>query len=81
MTNDTPGLVAVSDDVDACVLQIKWPPTDSTPTVHHAYTLPALAYIAAGKTQRKHVLLGEMLVGRKDDDVFVIPLLSELLVS
>ena len=59
LTNDTPGMVAVSDDVDACVLQLAWGSQDLAPTVRHVYTLPALAYIAAGKTQRKHLLLGE----------------------
>eukprot|EP00983_Pelagomonas_calceolata_P021282 666835-Pelagomonas_calceolata.AAC.1 len=58
LTNDTPGMLAVSDDVDACVLHLTWPDHDLTPTVKHIYTIPALAYIAAGKTQRKHVLTG-----------------------
>jgi len=60
LTNDTPGLLAVSDDVDACVLQAHWPPHAPHPTVKHVATIPALAYIVAGKTQRKHLLVGEL---------------------
>jgi len=62
LTNDVPGAVAVSDDVDACVLQLSWPEQDPVPTVRHVHTVPALAYIAAGKTQRKHLLTGKHLI-------------------
>ncbi|GFH25144.1 uncharacterized protein HaLaN_23064 [Haematococcus lacustris] len=30
-----------------------------TPWVRHVATIPALAYIAAGKTQKKHLLVGD----------------------
>ncbi|KAJ9510463.1 hypothetical protein QJQ45_015923 [Haematococcus lacustris] len=110
LSADMPGLLAVTDDVDACVLQLGWQQqqqqqqqqeqqgtassnsstsnaVDSasisgagqmcsssasslaaagggpTPWVRHVATIPALAYIAAGKTQKKHLLVGEWLAG------------------
>ncbi|KAJ9505203.1 hypothetical protein QJQ45_027457 [Haematococcus lacustris] len=102
LSADMPGLLAVTDDVDACVLQLGWQQeqqqeqqgtaslnsstsnaVDSvsisgagqmcsssasslaaagggpTPWVRHVATIPALAYIAAGKTQKKHLLVGD----------------------
>lgn len=40
--------------------QVKWPEGSPTPSITHAFTVPALAYIAAGKSQRKHLLTGEL---------------------
>jgi hypothetical protein len=57
LTADTPGLLAVTDDVDACVLQLEWG-DGAHAMVTHTTTIPALAYVASGKTQRKHLLLG-----------------------
>jgi hypothetical protein len=88
LSAETPGLLAVSDDVDCCVLSYGWEPATCTsnaegagtsssagddsasaagqgsqvallvPFVRHTSTIPALAYIVAGKQQRKHLLIG-----------------------
>jgi hypothetical protein len=67
LSADTPGLLAVTDDVDMCVLQVGWAHSGGagsnahTPLVQHVATVPALAYVAAGKTHRKHILIGNTL--------------------
>ncbi len=62
LSAEMPGLVAVTDDVDACVLSSSWgSPQDGgavLPSVRHTSTIPALAYITTGKQQRKHLLIG-----------------------
>ena len=56
------GLLGLSDDVDCAVLRVRWEaPTaggEPVPTVSHECYIPALAYVVAGKLQRKHLLLG-----------------------
>lgn len=53
------GTLGVSDDVDCAELQVSLMPEADAPTVRHVASMPALAYVVSGKTQRKHLLLGE----------------------
>ncbi|MEW5303148.1 MAG: hypothetical protein WDW36_005869 [Sanguina aurantia] len=48
---------AVSDDVDCAVLHLSWPQGSLTPEVIHTASVPALAYIAAGKLLKKYLLV------------------------
>jgi hypothetical protein len=54
-------LVALSDDVDCAVVTATVDDASQTPSppvrVEHRATVPALAYVLAGKTQRRHLLL------------------------
>jgi len=56
-----PLLAGLSDDVDCAVVMATLAsdaaPTDPPVRVEHRATVPALAYVLAGKTQRRHLLL------------------------
>eukprot|EP00884_Botryococcus_braunii_P017203 jgi/Botrbrau1/4166/Bobra.0192s0033.1 len=52
-------LLGLSDDVDCAVVSLGLAPgAPSAPHLCHEASIPALSYVAAGKTQRKMVLLG-----------------------
>jgi hypothetical protein len=57
--------LAVSDDVDCAIVEVSMPAAAAaagsgiiSPTVRHVSSITALAYVGAGKTQRRHLLLG-----------------------
>jgi hypothetical protein len=68
------GLLGLSDDVDLAVVSVRWPSSQQQqqegssepaaaagagqPRVVHECYVPALAYVAAGKVHKKHLLLG-----------------------
>lgn len=58
------GLLGLSDDVDCAVVSVSWPHAQRQPRVVHEAYVPALAYVAAGKVHKKHLLLGERNEGR-----------------
>lgn len=54
------GLLGLSDDVDCVVLELACPQHSNRPQVCHSRTLPALAYLVAGKLARRHLLLAPL---------------------
>ncbi|CAL8472135.1 g11677 [Coccomyxa elongata] len=53
-------LLGLIDDVDCAVVSVSWHRNESQEAVvEHLTSIPALAYVATGKTQRKFVLLGK----------------------
>lgn len=58
------GLLGLSDDVDCAVVSVSWPHAQRQPRVVHESYVPALAYVAAGKVHKKHLLLGGRHEGR-----------------
>eukprot|EP00891_Asterochloris_glomerata_P001667 jgi/Astpho2/1667/Aster-04101 len=51
-------LLGLTDDVDCAVVAAAWDAQSCQASLEHISTVPALAYVAAGKVQRKFVLLG-----------------------
>ncbi|PNW85571.1 hypothetical protein CHLRE_03g193050v5 [Chlamydomonas reinhardtii] len=65
-------LLGVTDDVDCAVVRLDVGAqgaggdagaSDPAPQVTHAVSIPALAYVAAGKTYKRHLLLGSAGTG------------------
>ncbi|GAX75438.1 hypothetical protein CEUSTIGMA_g2882.t1 [Chlamydomonas eustigma] len=52
------GVIGFCDDVDCAVVTVSWPPHRTHPQVLHEAYIPALAYVAAGKIHKKHLILG-----------------------
>ncbi len=50
--------LGLCDDVDCAVVGVSWRPQDQEPKVSHERYVPALAYVAAGKVHKKHLLIG-----------------------
>ncbi|KAG2433472.1 hypothetical protein HYH02_012590 [Chlamydomonas schloesseri] len=60
-------LLGVTDDVDCAVVRLDLPKPPhaaaGAPQSTHAISIPALAYVAAGKTYKRHLLLGSAGTG------------------
>ncbi len=55
--------MGVTDDVDCAVVGADWPSGQGEPQVRHMYSIPALSYVVAGKTYKRHVLLADAACG------------------
>ncbi|KAK9845069.1 hypothetical protein WJX74_010199 [Apatococcus lobatus] len=52
-------LLGLVDDVDCALVEASAPDASYPATLKHLSSIPALTYVAEGKVQRKHVLLGK----------------------
>eukprot|EP01023_Acetabularia_acetabulum_P051872 TRINITY_DN5745_c1_g1_i1.p1 TRINITY_DN5745_c1_g1~~TRINITY_DN5745_c1_g1_i1.p1 ORF type:complete len:333 (+),score=33.48 TRINITY_DN5745_c1_g1_i1:59-1057(+) len=53
----TKGFLALTNDVDCEIIEAQLVDKCDTPQLQHLYSIPALAYVASGKTQKKYVLM------------------------